>query len=216
VFNDSLNFSVKELLDINLPGWRCEFDRLQKAKDIVERAYNRLKNGGSLLPREIKNRSTPELEQEKKDATTLGNWKQSIKKNNTNRCLIEVIKYLDEKLWGWRDIIDNEAIALQNAKDIVQRAKDRNNGSAKPPVRHSNTSNEILIQEHKDALLIGKWKMAYYQTNKKNLISYNSVNNYLDEHLPGWRDIIHSDENKLLKAQEIVNRAIERQNKGGK
>jgi superfamily II DNA or RNA helicase len=211
--------SVRDVLDINLPGWRCEFDRLKNAQEIVERSIERVNNGGSLLPRAIyerKNRNTPELEQEKKDATTLGNWKQAIKKNNRVRCPVEVINYLDEHLPGWRDERDNESTALRQAKDIVQRAKDRNGGIAKPPVRHANTLDELLIQEHKDALLIGKWKMAYNQTNKKKLTSYDSVNLYLDEHLPGWRDEIHSDENKLSTAKRIVKNALERRQKGGK
>jgi superfamily II DNA or RNA helicase len=209
--------SVRDLLDINLPGWRCEFDRLKRAEEIVKRANERFENGGLLLPRNIykkENRNTPELEQEKKDATSLGNWNQSIKKNNIVRCPIEVIQYLDTYLCGWRDERDYELIALQQAKDIVQRAKDRNDGIAIPPVRHSTETNELLIQETKDANLIGKWKMAYYQTNKKSLTSYDSVNIYLDENLPEWRDEIHSDENKLLKATQIIERSIERQKKG--
>jgi phosphopantothenoylcysteine decarboxylase/phosphopantothenate--cysteine ligase len=57
--------SVKNLLDINLPGWRLEFDRLKRAEEIVKRANERVKNGGLLLPRaiyELKNRNTPQLE----------------------------------------------------------------------------------------------------------------------------------------------------------
>jgi hypothetical protein len=59
----------------------CEvvkYDPMEAAIEIVERANKRVENGLRLLPRGIpykKNRTTPELIQEHKDATKLSHWK---------------------------------------------------------------------------------------------------------------------------------------------
>ena len=70
---------VRNYLDLHLLGWRDEQKAMNYAIDIVSRANERVRNGLKLLPRSIKkNRITAELEQEYKDATKLGGWKNAL------------------------------------------------------------------------------------------------------------------------------------------
>jgi ribosomal RNA-processing protein 8 len=100
---------VRDYLDINLPGWRTELDNkaMENAESIVERAKARELISGRLLPRAMPvkiSRTSPELEQEHKDATKLGMWKKALKGAGTYNCSDEVRDYLDKNLPGWRPL----------------------------------------------------------------------------------------------------------------
>jgi len=180
---------VRDYLDLHLPGWRDERNliAIKQAKEIVERV-----NKNNILPRIINksNRTTPELEQENKDAQKLMHWKQALKGNGKSKCSDEVGDYLDLHLPGWRDERNLDEIALQQAQEIVERANERVlNGSKLLPKSIREKSNRTTLeleQENKDALKLMRWKQAL-KGNGKSKCS-DEVRDYLDLHLPGWRD----------------------------
>ena len=99
---------------------------LQDAKDIVERAKERFEKVENLLPKCIKkNRNTSELEQEYMDAQKLQRWKSILRGNIKGIIPNIVLEYLDINLEGWQTKIDLDEIALEDAKEIVKRAKER-------------------------------------------------------------------------------------------
>ena len=197
-----------------------EYDPMEVALGIIERAKEREKNGGKLMPRKCcknKNKIYSEEElQEYKDAIKLGCWKQILKGNKRGKCSHEVRDYLDKELIGWRNEIDLDEKALQYAKDIVERANKRIlNGGRLLPKRIDNIKNRNtheLEQEHKDAQKIGDWKKAL--KGKKGSTCCHSVRDYLDKELVGWRAEINLDEKSLQDAKDIVERAKERFEKG--
>jgi superfamily II DNA or RNA helicase/uncharacterized protein YeaC (DUF1315 family) len=194
---------VRDYLDSNLPGWRSETDFDQKAIhdaiEIVSRANERVKNGLNLLPRQIqniKNRNTPELIQEDKDAVKLGCWKQSLK-GKGGKCSDEVRIYLDSNLPNWRTELDEKA--MESAIEIVGRAKQRLEKSLNLLPRFIDTKNRSrpeLIQEHKDARKLGYWKESLKGTGSGKCS--DEVRDYLDSNLPGWRNIEDSSETQSI------------------
>jgi ribosomal RNA-processing protein 8 len=109
-----------------LEGWRTEIDfdekAMEDAKCIVERANQRKSDKKNFLPRYIrdkKNRTTPELEQEYKDATKLSNWKQALKGKGRAKCPDEVKQYLDKNLEGWRTT-DDDGSDIQSVISSVE------------------------------------------------------------------------------------------------
>jgi superfamily II DNA or RNA helicase len=178
---------VRDYLDTHLKGWRDELDEiaLQFAIGITERAKNRHENGLNFLPRQTKNKSTPELIEENKDAIKLNNWKQALNGKGPSKCSDEVRDYLDTHLKGWRDYLDE--IALQFAIGIKERAKNRHeNGLNFLPRETKNKSTPELIEENKDAKKLDKWKQAL--NGKGAHKCSDEVRDYLDTHLKGWRE----------------------------
>ena len=186
---------VRDYLDEHLPGWRTKLDEqsLQDAKDIVSRKNKR----PNLLPRYIieKNRNTPELIQENKDAAKLGNWKKVLKGEGHCKCSNEVRDYLDKNLPGWRIEKDFDEQALQDAKDIVSRKDKRPNLLPRNIHNKKNRNTQELEQENKDATKLGHWKKALKGKGGK---CSNEVRDYLDEHLPGWRIIDDNSETQSI------------------
>ena len=192
----------------------CEvvkYDSMEVATGIVERAKLREKSGFNLLPRQIhkKNRTTPELEQEHKDATKLGDWKKALKGKGTSKCSNEVRDYIDEKLPGWRTEKDFDEQALQDAKDIVSR-KDKRPNLLPRQLNKKNRTTPELEQEYKDALKLGGWKLALKGKGRGKCS--NEVRDYIDEKLPGWRTEKDFDEQALQDAKDIVSRKDKRPN----
>jgi superfamily II DNA or RNA helicase len=193
----------------------CEiekYDPMEIAINIVERANERVKNGKNLLPRRIKNKenlNTPELEQEYKDASKLGEWKKALNGKGTSKCSNEVRDYLDSNLKGWRMNLHEQA--MKHAIEIVKRANERveNEKNLLPiPRSNKNRNTPELEQEHKDASKLGKWKDAL--KGKGGSKCSNEVRDYLDSNLKGWREERNFDEKAIIKAVEIVKRANER------
>ena len=210
--------NVRDYLDENLPDWRKDLDEkaIEDAINIVERAKTRKKNGFRLLPREIykkENRNTQELEQEHKDSKKLGNWKKALKGKERGKCSNEVRDYLDENLTNWRTEINFDEKALEDAINIVERAKERvknkiNLLPRKIPNKKNRTTPE-LEQENKDATKLGNWKKALKGKGNRMKCS-NAVRDYLDENLPNWRIVIDLDKKAMEDAKNIVERAKER------
>lgn len=212
---------VIDYLETELPGWRDNLDEkaIEYAKNIVQRAKERESNGLNLLPRHIpkKNRTTPELEQENKDAKKLVHWKKALNGDKNIRCSPEVRDYLDLELPGWRVEVDFDEKAMDDAKNIVARAKEREaNGFKLVPRKCCKNKNKKYtkeeIQEHKDAIKLGDWKKALKGNGKGKCC--NEVKDYLDLELPGWRDETDFDKKAMEYAQNIVVRAKEREVNG--
>jgi superfamily II DNA or RNA helicase len=193
----------------------CEvvkYDPMEVAKEIVGRAKEREKQKLNLLPRQIiiKNRTTPELIQENKDATKLSNWKNALKgKGNGHKCSDEVRDYLDTELPGWRTELDFDIKAMEDAKEIVERAKERKLKKLNLLPRQiiiKNRTTPELIQEHSDATKLGDWKQAL--KGKGTSKCPDEVRDYLDTELPRWRT--ERDTKAMEVAKEIVGRAKER------
>ena len=184
------------------------------ARDIVARCKERITNGGNLLPRKIgkHNRTDDEKIQEYKDATKLGSWKQALKGSNDQRCSNEVKEYLDEELTGWNNDLDEQA--MENAREIVERCKERitNGGNLLPRQIHKqNRTDDEKIQEYKDAIKLGKWKLSLKGKGKSKCP--NEVKEYLDEELLGWNNDL--DASAMKNARDIVDRCKERITNGG-
>ena len=196
---------VCEFLDNHLPNWRISLDNkaMEDAQAIVERANERVKNNGNLLPRHLSKqiRTTPELEQEHKDARKLHNWKDALKGKGKGKCSDEVRYYLDEHLLNWR--FDKRA--MEDAKAIVERANKRiGNGLNLLPsqIPKENRTTPELIQECKDNQKLHDWKKVLKKGLRK---CYDEVCEFLDNHLPNWR--ISLDNKAMEDAQAIVERA---------
>jgi ribosomal RNA-processing protein 8 len=198
---------VRDYLDIYLEGWRDEpYEKiLENVINIIERANERFKNNGKLLPRQIpkENQNTPELIQESKDASNLRNYKQRALKKGSDK----VCDYLDIHLQGWRTELDEKA--MEFAKQIVKRANDRfkNNGKLLPrqiPKENQNTLE--LIQESKDASKISGWKQALNGNGTTKCP--DEVCDYLDKELIGWRTIDESEIQKSKKTMKIKTTTI--------
>ena len=187
-----------------------EYDPMEVAQSIVERANERVRNGLHLLPRNItniKNRTTAELEQENKDASKIGHWKNALNGKGTQKCPNEVRDYLDKKLLNWRIEQDFDKKAMEDAQGIVERATERvNNGLHLLPRNITNIKNRCtpeLEQENKDAKKIGHWKNALNGKGTQNCP--NEVRDYLDKKLLNWR--LDFDKKAMEDAQSIVERA---------
>jgi ribosomal RNA-processing protein 8 len=207
---------VCHYLDTNLLNWRLEQDfdekAMEHAKEIVKRAKERETHGLHLLPRtirNIKNRTTPDLMQENKDATKLSNFKKALKGQGDNKCSNEVRDYLDDNLLNWRLEQDFDKKAMEHAKEIVKRAKERvkNKLHLLPKIiKKENRTTPDLMQEHKDAAKLSNLKSALNRNGTGKCS--NEVRDYLDDNLLNWR--LEQDEKAMEHAKEIVERAKER------
>jgi SAM-dependent methyltransferase/ribosome modulation factor len=195
---------------------------MEVALGIIERAKERERNGGRLLPMRCcnnKNKNySEEKKQEHKDAEKLSDWKKVLKgKGNGGKCSDEVRDCLDKELVGWRAEIDLDEKALQDAKDIVKRAKERfEKGENLLPLKISKKkcNTPQLKVEHSDYLKLQNWK-SIMRGNIKRTLS-DKVIDYLNINLEGWNAKIDLDKNALEDAEEIVERAKEREKKGGR
>jgi superfamily II DNA or RNA helicase len=203
----------------------CEvvkYDSMERAHEIVARANERVANGAgrssrlsrgvSQLPRQIHGPKNKEEIQERKDALTLGTWKQGLKKKGDKKCPDAVRDFLDSHLTGWR--ADFDEIAMQDALAIVERASERvAGGGAQLPHRLVKPKNEAEKQEYKDILKLRHWKKAL--NGKRSSKCSDAVREFLDIELPGWRDGRDLDEMAIQEARAIVGRACERVAGGG-
>jgi len=207
-----LQDNVKIYLDKSLPGWSDEIDdkQMKQAKEIVSRAKGRMEKLKTLfpvLPLLIHKPINSEQEQERKDAGFINRLKQMVKGQGRKR--ISILTYLDKELPGWNNSL--EEVALNKAKAIVLRANARIKSQSNfIPISIHKPKNKIEEQEVKDAMILGMWKLSFKGKGSSNL--YESVKKYLDEHLKGWCD----EYSALNQANEIVERAINRKNIGGR
>ena len=183
---------IKNYLDINLPGWRDNFDKkeIKNAEEIVKRAKKREDKGENLLPKKIRkkeDRKTPELEQENSDANKLNRWKKILKEENNNKYLNDVKNYLNEHLPYWQNYVYEKEI--KNAKEIVKRAKKREdkgeNLLPKKIYKKEYRKNSKLKQEDSDANKLNTWKGLLKKEKYKKYL--DEIKDYLDKHLPYWR-----------------------------
>ena len=190
-------------LDEHLPGWNLEIDlaenALEIAKEIVKRAYERKEQKLNLLPKAIKNPKTEIENQEVKDAYKIKAWKGALKGKGTLICYESVSKYLDEHLPNWNLEMDLEENAMKNAKEIVKRAYERKeNNLDLLPKYIAKPKTEIEKQEVKDACKIKAWKNAI--KGKGTYKCYPELIQYLDAHLPNWREPSTDTEEPIIQS----------------
>ncbi len=221
--NDEIKVLWKITSDIDIMKNMCscvleceveKYDPMEVAIGIVERAKERERNGGELIPKyscRNKNKTYSEEElQEGKDCKKIGSWKLWYKGNkNGRKCPNEVYHYLDKELDGWRIEINLDEKALQDAKEIVSRKIQR------PYLLPRNIDKkhritQQLIQEDKDSTKLNNWKNSLKGRGTGRCSS--EVSDYLDKHLQGWRTEL--DEKIFEISKEIVERAIKRQDIG--
>lgn len=228
-------WNLKDDLDLSKDICSCvidcevlKYDPMKVAQGIVERAKEREKNGGKLLPISTykkNNRITSEINQEHKDATKLCQWKSTLKGTGRIKIHDNVKEYLDELLPNWRLEIDWEKKLMEDAIFIVMRAKERQKkGCNLLPKQYEKTNrktkiikelNEDELQEIKDSRKLSIWKQCVNGTNTKSMCPEN-VRNYLDIEIPEWRLVLDFDKKALKDAHEIVLRGKIRFENGDK
>jgi ribosomal RNA-processing protein 8 len=193
----------------------CEvikYDPMEVAQGIVERAKEREKNGGNLLPTHISKhkQTTDELKQEKRDANRIQSWKNALNGSTNSKCLLLIKTYLDNELPNWNIDLHNKLfLKIQN---IYVRAKERakNGGNLLPKLFRNKTdiTTDIIKQEHIDASVISNIKRRINKLPKKCF-------DYLNEYLPDWNSLQNLDEECLAFVKDIIKRALTRKKKGG-
>jgi len=174
---------LRDFLDASMPSWRLELrknysDPMKKARDIVERYKSR----GNILPRQFRSGNDPLRQQENKDARKLYDWKQALKGLRFYKCSDELKDYLDAEMSGWRqNLKEVHTNPMQKAIDIVERY--RANGCLLPR-QYKNGTDSQRIQENKDAQKLYNWKEAL---NGKRGKCSDTIRDYLDAEMPGWR-----------------------------
>jgi superfamily II DNA or RNA helicase len=199
---------VKEYLNIHIPNWcnDLEEEAMKFAQAIVERGILREQNGGIRKPMR-KEKTTPELDQEYKDATKLSTWKLSLK-GKGGVCPNKVKEYLNIHIPNWCNDLEEEA--MKSAQAIVKRGilREQNGGTRKPKKTENKTTPELL-EEYKDANKLAYWKKAL---KGKGRICPNSIKEYLDINIPEWRDETDFEEEAMKFAKAIVERGCLRYN----
>ena len=200
----------------------CEvitYNPMEIVVGIVERANARKQLGQNYIPRQIQKirRITDDLIQEHKDATKLGDFKKALKGKGSSKCIDEVRDHLDKNLLGWRTEIDFVKKAMEDAEKIVQRAKARNLAGGRLAPRYlpmAKQTTKELIQESKDASKFGVWKRAFNSEGSSKC--FDTVRDYLDQEMPGWRTEVDVDKKAMEAAEQIVERANAREKNGGR
>ena len=211
--------ALRDYLDKELTGWRdernLEATALQTAHEIVQRARARVTVGGALLPRANRKPANDDEKQQARDTAKLNTWKMALKGVGSGKSYDVVCEYLDKELTGWRDERNLEAIALQTAHEIVQRARARgtSTNSASLPRHISKPKNDDEKKENDDVSRLDYWKKALKKENPSQ--RHDIVCKYLDAELPTWRAERDLEAVALHAARDIVDRARARVAGGG-
>ncbi len=203
---------VKQYLDIHIPGWMedrcCDKMALERAIGLISRAKERELKGLNLIPKKLKLASKQEIS----DLGTLIKWRQGLKENAKTKCPKIVSDYLDIHLLGWRG---NKREEIDYAIDIVERANERKSKDMYLiPNGYKNPITEEEKQEKIDSLRLYKWKNAIHKKTTHPKVWHEELKNYLTLNLPGWDIFEDTDEYSMQQAEEIVDRALIRKEKG--
>ena len=194
----------------------CEvvkYDPMERAREIVDRANERVVGGGRLLPRHLSKPKNKLEQQEYKDTIKCMHFKAALNGSSKSKCSDAVRDFLDAALPGWRDVRDLDEIAIQEARAIVGRASERvAGGGAQLPRFLTKPKNDEEKQELKDATKLNNWKSALIKRGSSKCS--DAVRDFLDEQLPGWREVL--GEIALREARTLVGRANARQASGGR
>jgi superfamily II DNA or RNA helicase len=207
--------TVRDFLDTELPGWRDNVDldanAIRAAHAIIGRSEVRLAQGRAQQPRHLLKFKNDEEKQENRDAARLTLWKRALNGIH-GLCSDAVRDLLDSQLLGWRDVRDLDENAIQTARSIVCRASERLiNGGVQLPRDYKAPKNDAQIQEVKDVHKLFGWRKAL--NGKGSNKCSEAVRDFLDAHLPGWRDDLNVTAIKVAHA--IVERSNERVANGG-
>ena len=213
--------AVRDYFDEFLPEWRTEqdFDKkaMEDAKAIVERANKRVENKLNLLPRNIQNkenRTTPELIQENKDASKLGDWKKALKGQGSSKCPNEVRDYLDENLPGWRKIEteDTQSITTESSSVKPKKSMKLKTPSVKKETteqKRERAKSELSILNQRYKTLTSQNLQKEFQENpdlwtKYHEISEENEKSFPEKDIPHNRIIQELDKIKTKRTKKVV------------
>ena len=206
ISNSKCPDKVREYLDKHIPGWSDTRDldalAMENAHNIVKRCQER----GGERPRCIRNPKNTDEQQEKKDAYNLRAWGGALRGVGNRKCTNKIKEYLDEHIPGWNELQDLDALAMENARNIVKRCQER---GGKKPRCITKPKNGEEKQEKKDACKLIDWGRALrgIGTGKCS----QEIKEYLDEHISGWNDMQDLVALAMENARNIVKRCQERE-----
>ena len=192
-------------------------DMIWAAKQIVKRAIKRQQDGGTLYPKSYSKPSNPERIQEKKDFYKLDRWRNAVDgKGECSPPCKEVQDILDDCFGNqWRTTRNLKQQSIENANDIVKRAIERQQkGKTLYPNSYRKPNNPEQIQENKDCQKMNSWRMGI-DGKGTCLPPCQKVQNILGDCFGDrWKTTIDLKQRSIDDANDIVKRAIERQQKG--
>ena len=154
------------------------------AKEIVARFLANNKQYPSL---KLKCRQDPYRSQEYADAQKLHDWKCHVNRETVP----EVFNYLDEHMPNWQDshvetLSEKNRITLvTKAREIVKRCALRNGALPELIPLHEQRTPELIL-EHKDAMKLSDWKVAYIE-NPEGFCP--ALKTFLDKKLSDWINV---------------------------
>jgi hypothetical protein len=161
---------------------------------IVERANQRVDAGKHFLPRNIvkANLATPELEQERRDAQKLGDWKKALKGKGSSKCPDEACEYLDTNMPGWRTV-EESVLAPKTPKPP-------------PPKTYADMSElekKAIIESH-----LKQKKKGYKSTNPGDK---DKINEVFASEVPVGK-VVFLDHTEFKTAYALVERGVRPEN----
>jgi len=189
---------VRDYLDKELPGWRTETDLDAEALQFAEEIVSRKNQRPNLIPRHTREKTTPELKQEGKDAQRLSGWKNTLNRQGKGRCSDEVRDYLDKELPGWRT--EKKSMKLNEFKEPPSETPEQKKQRLK-------TELEILHQRYKT--LNSQNLQKEFQGNPELWHTYHSIaetneQSFPEEAIPRNRIIQELNKIKSKRAHSIV------------
>jgi len=190
---------------------RTAQELMTTARGIVERYYANNKQYPSL---KLVCRRDPNRAQEYSDAKKLHSWKSHIDKSIAPN----VFEYLDAHMPAWKNshvVPSDKNIPVSKAREIFRRCSMRN--GAMPQLHTGRESDPVKILEHKDAIRLREWRLAYVQ-NPNEFCSV--LKQFLDDKISQWRFVditspLPSDW-KTAQAKSIAFAALNGRNLHGK
>lgn len=164
---------------------------------------------GDIAYTNASNSNISEEEQiERKDALVLRQCKETIDKTPASALRpgdLAIIQYLDSEMPGWRNIDVNseerEVASVDTTMEIARGIYDRYLARGCLPEHQRVTNGDPeKVQENEDAVQLSEWKQALLGGWQKGSCP-DSVIDFLDEHIPEWRD-------KFEKLQAFNQRAM--------
>ncbi len=207
---------VKAFLDEKFPGWSepkdTESYHHRRALEIIQNAKTRKLKGLNFMPikRHVIADNNLDHIAECSDAVQIMKWRNAyvnIKQGTTHRyvngklqryiCPDKVQELLNEHFPGWSVSIEDryEGEELKKVTLLVERCMVRKEkGLQLLPKFKNHIPKEVRTEEEQqeavDAAKLGELRRKYknYMSGKKDGRCYQSVFDYLDDTIPGWRE----------------------------
>jgi ribosome modulation factor len=173
--------NVRDILDKNLPGWRDKHDlcnkALELAKNIINRANERKKNGRNFIPKNYykkEDKLNLILKQETSDYGKMSRWRDALYGKKIGQCICpdEVRDILDEHLNGWRTVEEETPKPKKSMKLKEPSAKKETPKPKKSYEEMTENERRDFIEKH---LKNHKEKKGYNSTNPDDKDRLNNV-----------------------------------------